>query len=77
MPIILRLLLTVLAGTLIMGARLATRHCASLQPAKTAVPLAKSPKAYWCDHFPFPLSQRAAFYEKPLPRAVRRRLISL
>ncbi len=77
MPIFLRLLLAVLAGVLIMGARAATRHCASLQPARVAVPLARRPSPYVCSHSSFPLGQRAVFYEETIPRAASRRLTSL
>jgi hypothetical protein len=78
MPIISRLLLAVLAGALIMGARVATRHCTSLQPAKAAMPLSKSLGARSGGSYSsYILSQRAAFYEKSSPRAPGRRLISL
>lgn len=53
-----------------MGARVATRHCISLQPTKAAAPLAQLPKFSGYSYSAFPLSQRAASYEKSfLPAA--------
>lgn len=77
MHLFLRLVLIVLAGALIMGARVATRHCASMQPTTTALPLANGSQAAWASHSPFPLGHWAAVYEKPLPQPVSRQFTIL